>query len=336
MRVTTWAARQALLRNVSVVGLIALSAILHLVTPLPSDAQPAKVPTIGVLAPSGGRNPIDIAFEQSLQQRGWVRNQNIRIETRYSAGRPEAFPSLAAEIAGLGADVFVAWTAPAAIAAKRAAGSAPVVFLAVGDPVASGLVSSLARPGGNVTGVSFDASPETYAKRLELLKEAVPTLARVALLISPGTSWSAYARTMAEARQALKLEIIEIAMQGDADAAVRLAKQQGAQALYVVTPNPFAWGAHLSSLAITHRLPSMHHFRENATAGGLLSYAPSLTHIAGRGALYVDRILKGGKPADLPVEQPTKFDLVINVKTAKALGLNMPPSLLLRADTIIE
>lgn len=324
------------MRNVRFVGLIALLASVHLVAPLQSDAQPAKVPTIGVLAPSGGRNPIDMAFEQSLQERGWVRNQTIRIETRYSAGRPEAFTSLASELVGLGADVFVAWTVPAAIAAKRAAGSAPVVFLAVGDPVTFGLVSTLARPGGNITGVSFDASPETSAKRLELLKEAVPTLARVALLISPGTSWSAYTRTMAEARQALKLEISEIAIQGDVDAAVRLAKEHGAQALYVLSPNPFAWGTHHSALAIAHRLPSVHHFRESATAGGLLSYAPSLTHIAGRGAFYVDRILRGAKPADLPVEQPTKFDLVINVKTAKALGLSLPPSLLLRADTIIE
>jgi putative ABC transport system substrate-binding protein len=266
-------------------------------------------------------------------------DKNLRIETRYAAGRPDAFTPLASELVGLGADVFVAWSAAASIAAKQAAGPVPVVFLAVGDPVTFGLVSTLARPGGNTTGVSFDASPEIYAKRLELLKEAVPGLARVALLISPGTRWSADTQTiMAEAKQTLKLEILEIAMQapGDVDVAVRLAKEQRAQALYVSSPNPFAWGSHLSALAIAHRLPSVHHFRESAMAGGLLSYAPSLTHIADRGASYVDRLLRGAKPADIPVEQPTKFELVINVKTAKALGLSIPPSLLLRADTIIE
>jgi putative ABC transport system substrate-binding protein len=291
-----------------------------LVASLPSHAQSTKLLTVGVLAPSAGRNPIDIAFEQSLQDRGWVKNHNVRIETRYAAGKPDAFTALAAELLGQGADVLVAWTGTAAIAAKRVAGPVPVVFLAVGDPISAGLVSSLARPGGTLTGVSFDPSLDVYAKRLELLKESVPGVARVAVLIAAGTRWSADLRkVIADAGQTLKLEIreIEVRAPGDLEAAVRLAKEQGAQALYVLTPNPFAWGAQVSALAIQQRLPSVHFFRDSAFAGGLLSYAPSLTHIAHRGAAYVDRIARGAKPADLPVEQPTTFELVINLKTAK-------------------
>ena len=320
-------------------GLSALLASFLLVAPIRSDAQPAKVVTVGILAPSAGRNPIDIAFEQALQERGWVKNQNIRIEARYSAGRPDALTPLATELVGLGADVLVTWSGAAAIAAKRVAGPIPVVFLAVGDPVTVGLVSSLARPGGNITGVSYDASPDIHAKRLELLKEAVPGLARVALLVSPGIRWSADLRTiMAEATRSLKLEILEFEVRapGEVEAAVGLAKERGAQGLYVLSPHPFAWGTQLSALAISHRLASVHFFGESAMAGGLLSYAPSLTHIAGRGAAYVDRIVRGTKPADLPVEQPTRFELVINLKTAKALGLSIPPSLLTRADMVIE
>jgi putative ABC transport system substrate-binding protein len=319
--------------------LIAVVTALLLVAPLQSEAQSPKAAVLGVLAPSAGRNPIDIAFEQSLQGRGWVEGQNIRIETRYAAGRPDAFTSLAAELVGFRPDVLVAWGTAAAIAVKRTSGSVPVVFLAAGNPVGNGLVSRLARPEDNITGVSFDASPDTHAKRLDLLKEAVPGLARVALLISPGTSWSADIReNMARSAQTLSLKLLEIEVRtpGGVAAAVRLAKDHGAQALYDWSPNPFAWGPQLSALAITHRLPSVHFYRESAMAGGLLSYAPSLTHIADRGAAYVDRILRGTKPADLPVEQPTKFELTINLKTAKALGFSVPPALLLRADTVIE
>jgi putative ABC transport system substrate-binding protein len=295
--------------------------------------------TVGVLAPSAGRNPIDVAFEQALRDRGWVQGQNIRIDTRYAAGRPEVFPRLTEELVGLGADVLVAWTAAAAVAAQRTAGPIPIVFLAVGDPLTLGLVSTLARPGRNITGVAFDASPDIYAKRLELLKEAVPGLARVALIVSSGTRWSAEMRSsMTKAGQALKVDIRELEVRApeDVEGAVRGAREQGAQALYVLSPNPFAWGTQLATLAIAHRLPSAHHFRESAVAGGLLSYAASLTDIARQGAGYVDKIVRGAKPTDLPVEQPSRFELVINLKTAKALGLTIPPSLLLRADTIIE
>lgn len=320
-------------------NLIAVLAVFLLVIPLGAEAQrPRAVVTVGVLAPSAGRNPIDVAFERSLQDRGWMIDQNIRIVTRYAAGRADAFDSLAAELIGIGVDVLVAWTTPAALAATRAARGIPVVFLAVGDPVRVGLVSSLARPGGNATGVSFDVSPEIYAKRLERLKEAIPGLARVTVLISPGPL-SADARTvMKAAAQALKLDVLEIEARapGDLQAAVLRAKEQRSQALYVIMSNPFAWGGQLSNLAIAHRLPSIHMFRESVIAGGLLSYAPSLTDIASRGAAYVDTILRGAKALELPVEQPTKFDLVLNLNTARSLGLSLPPSLLLQATHVVE
>ena len=316
------------------------TALLLLAAPLETDAQQAaKVVTVGVIAPSERRNPIDVAFEQSLQDLGWVMNQNIRIETRYAAGRSDAFAPLAEELVGLGVDVLVVWGVQAAAASKRATSQIPVVFLAAAEPVRFGLVSSLARPGGNLTGVSFDISAEMYGKNLEILKEAVPALTRVAILVP-----SEHPRSMdmpmiiGTAKHALNLEVRTIEMRAttDLEAAVRRAKEQGAQALYVWSTSPIAWGRQLSELAIAQRLPSIHWFRESAIAGGLLSYAPSLTDIAARGAAYVDRILRGVKPADLPVEQPTKFELVINIKTAKALGLKIPPSLLLRADQVIQ
>jgi len=320
--------------------LIAVVAVLLLAAkPLESEAQQvAKVAMVGVLAPSAGRNPIDVAFEQSLQNLARARNQNIRIETRYSAGRPDVFDSLAAELIGLPVDVLVAWSVPAALAAKRATSRVPVVFLAA-DPVRYGLVKSLARPGANVTGMSFDVSPDIYVKALGLLKEAVPNLARVALLVPSGSPRLADAlTTVGAAKRALNLEvvIIEVPAPANLDADVRRAKAGGAQALYVWTHDPFAWGRQISELAIANRLPSIHWYRESAMAGGLFSYAPSLTDIAVRMAAYVDKILGGAKPAELPVEQPTKFELVINLKTAKALDLRIPPPLLLQANTVIE
>jgi putative tryptophan/tyrosine transport system substrate-binding protein len=311
-----------------------------LTVPLASEAQrAARVATVGVLGNAVGRNHLADAFEQSLQDLGWVVNQNIKIEMRYAAGKPEALAPLAAELVGLGVDVLVAWTGPGAVAAKRATSHIPVVFLAAGDPVRFGLVSSLARPAGNITGVSFDASLEIDVKRLELLKMVVPGLARVALLVPSDTPRRMHTATIiAAAKQALSLEVREIEVREPADsaAAIRRAKEQGAQALSVWASSFHAWGRQHSELAVAHRLPSIHWFRESAIAGGLLSYAPSLVEIARRGAAYVDRILKGAKPADLPVEQPTKFELVINLKTAKALGLIIPRSLLLQADQVIE
>ena len=279
------------------------------------------------------------AFEQALQNLGWVKDQNIRIEERYSGGRPDALAPLAAELVGLRVDVLVAWSPAGALAAKRATSQIPVVFLAAANPVGYGLVASLARPGGNVTGVSIDVSPEIFGKRLQLLKETVPALARVALLLQADIPVTVETRTiMTAASKALNVEVREFEVRASAEweAAVRRAKEQGAQALYVIARSPYEFGTQLSELAIAHRLPSVHMFRESAIAGGLLSYAVNLADIARRGAAHVDRILRGAKPAEIPVELPTKFELLINLKTANALGLRIPPSLLLQADAVIE
>jgi len=284
--------------------------------------------------------PIDETFERSLKDLGYFDGQNVRLEHRYSRGQAGALQPLATGLVDLGVDVLVAWTPAGALAAKRATSQRPVVFLAVGDPVALGLVSSLARPGGNITGISFDvSSPEIYAKSLQLLDEAVPTLRHVALLAS---SEFPQARTRQRLRAAarqlgLDLQEIDVATPAQLDAAVRNAKDHGAQALYILpTGLAYAFRKELADLALSYRLASVHPFREGAMAGGLISYAPSLTGIAKRGAFYVDKILQGTKPGDLPIEQPTQFELLINLKTAKALGLRIPPSLLARADQLIE
>jgi putative ABC transport system substrate-binding protein len=311
-----------------------------LAAPLAAEAQQARrPPKVGYLSPALGPSPIDEVFEQSLQGLGWVRDQNVRIERRYSGGRQEALGPLAAELVGLGIDVLVAWSPAGAVAAKRATSQIPVVFLAAGDPVSFGLVSNLARPDGNVTGVSFDAALEMYPKGLQFLKEAVPALTHVALLTASDPRTTAGRRTMAVAAKELNVQLDEVVVETPAGlaAAVRKAKDQGAQALYIWPSGfTFSFGKQLSDLALANRLPSIHPFRESAAAGGLLSHAPSLTDIARRGAVYVDKILKGAKPGELPVEQPTVFELVINLKTAKALGLTIPQSLLLRADQVIE
>lgn len=321
------------------IRLAAIVAILLLAAPLTPAAQPAgKMHRIGYLAP-GGPSPLVDAFRQRLRELGYVEGQNLSIEYRHSGGQFERLAPLARELAGLGVDVLVAWSPMGALAAKRATSQIPVVFLAAGDVVGSGLVSTLARPGGNVTGVSFDATLETYAKGLEFLKEAVPSLTRVTRLLASEPASPAGTRTLYAGAWALGLELhdVEVRAPAELEAAVRTAKAQGTQALYIV-PSGFTrtFGKELAELALANRLPSFHPFAENAIAGGLFSYAPSLAEIARHGAVYVDRILKGSKPADLPVEQPTKFEFVINLKTARALGLTIPESLLLRADQIIQ
>jgi putative tryptophan/tyrosine transport system substrate-binding protein len=279
-------------------GVAAVTALLLLWPPATMAQQP-KIMTVGVLYPdssSSGPTRVSTPFSQSLQNLAWTTNQNIKIEARFAAGRPEAFGPLAAELVARGVDVVVAWGGPAAVAAKRATDRVPVVFLAVGDPIRFGLVSSLARPGGNVTGVSFDVSTDIDVKRLALLKEAVPTRARVGLLVPSTTPRRIDVPTiLAAAKQTLKLEVREIEVQSptDVEAAVRRAKEDGAQALSVWSIAVSAWGEQHSQLAIALRLPSIHWFRESVIAGGLLSYATSLTDIADRGAAYVDRILRG-------------------------------------------
>ena len=300
-----------------------------------------KIANIGILAPAAAPRSLVGTFEQSLQELGWISGKNVRIETRLAAGRETEDARLVAELVGLRMDVIVVWGTVGALTAKQSTSTVPVVFLATGDPVTLGLVSNLAHPGGNLTGVPAIAGIEEFAKRLALLKEAVPSVVRVALLVALDgrTLLELSRRTMTAAAEALKVELSEVhvATPDELGSAIGTAKRQGAQALYV-WPSGFmlSFGRQLSEFALASRLPSIHPFAESAVSGGLLSYSASLTDIARRGAAYVDKILKGAKPADLPVEQPTKFELVINLKTAKALDLTIPPSLLLRADEVLQ
>jgi putative tryptophan/tyrosine transport system substrate-binding protein len=312
-----------------------------LATPLGAVAQQThKVLRIGVLAPTAARQPPADAFNQALGELGWVQGQTINIETRFPVGPEGAVEPAVADLVALGVDVLVVWGTVGALAAKRATTQIPTVFLATGDPVSLGLVSNLAHPAGNMTGVPAIASSEEFVKRLALLKEAAPSIARVAVLVgSDGRPLMDLNRAaMTTAAHALRLELEEVQVTWtDVETGVQKAKVSGAQALYV-WPSSLALASRrkVCDAALAAHLPSVHPFAENAIAGGLLSYSASLTGIARRGATVVDKILRGAKPGDLPVEQPTMFELIINLKTAKILGLTIPPSLLLRADQVIE
>ena len=314
-----------------------------LLAPLAAEAQPAgKVPRIGFL---GTRSPSDTApyldaFRQGLRERGWVEGQNIVIEYRWAEGRFDRLPDLAAELVRLKVDIIVAVATPAAAAAKNATATIPIVGISLGDPVGLGLIASLARPGGNVTGVSYSVGLEIFGKQLELLKETVPKVRRVAILSNPANP--AHALVIREVKDAarslgVQLQLLEARGPSELDGAfAAMAKERGG-ALLVVTDTLFLLHrTRLTDLAARSRLPAAYGVREYVQAGGLMSYGPSLPDLFRHAATLVDKILKGAKPADLPVEQPTKFELVINRKTAKTLGLTIPPLLLLRADQVIE
>jgi putative tryptophan/tyrosine transport system substrate-binding protein len=301
--------------------------------------QPTHMRRIGFLSPAADRGPLAEAFEEVLQQRGWVSGRNITIEYRYTSGRQDAVAPIVAEIAALKLDAIVAWSPPLALAMKRAT-QAPLVFLITFDPIEVGLVSNLAAPEGNVTGITSLASLEIIAKRLQLLKEAAPSARSVAVLISTEQlrSRGGHDALIASA-QALNVQLHDAPVTTSADLAFAMgkAKEQGAEALYV-WPSGFAYsfGNQIADLAILHHLPSLHPFREGALSGGLLAYAADLKQSARRGAEYIDRILNGVPPSQLPVEQLSKYELLINLKTAKTLGLDLPATLLARADEVIE
>jgi len=321
-----------------------------LAAPLAADGlQPGQMPRVGVIAPhSPGASSAREAFRERLRDLGYAEGQNLTIESRWPYGGIEDLPDVAAELVRLRVDVIVTQGTPAAHAAKEATASIPIVMMQVGDPIGSGLVKTLARPGGNVTGVANIAA-DIAAKRLQILKEIIPDLARVAVLRDEASS--AFLRTRipqsdpdglrvtADAGRALKLavQILAVRRADDLPAAFAAAVKGKVQAMVVLPSTVF--GAHAKTivdLAATHRVPVLHISKGDVAAGGLASYAPDPDEISRRAARLVDKILKGAKPADLPVEQPTKFELVINLKTAKALGLTIPPSLLLRADQVIE
>ena len=311
---------------------LAGTGALFLATPLAAETQQAgKVPRIGVL----GTNLE--AFLQGLRDLGYVEGRNVVIEYRLDEGKPERLPALAAELVALRVDVIVTAGTVQALAAKQATTTLPIVFTQVGDPVASGLVTSLRRPGGNATGLSTLAQ-ELVAKCLEQLKQAVPGVSRVSVLRDESTGKNILKDTEVAARAlGVQLQVVEARGPADFDRAFSDMTRAHAGALAVLpTPMFFRERSRLVDLAAKNRLPTVFPYREFVDAGGLMAYGPNLADLSRRGATYVDKILKGAKPGDLPVEQPTKFDLVINLKTAKALGLTIPPSVLARADEVIQ
>jgi ABC-type uncharacterized transport system substrate-binding protein len=312
-----------------------------LAAPLVGEAQQAsgKVPLIGTLdygAPDAARLNWWKAFRQGLQELGYVESQSIRFEARWAQGRVDRLPGLAAELIRLRVDVIVTGGGEAARAVKQVTSTIPIVMGSGADPVRLGLVKSLARPGGNVTGVT-SLSRELIAKRVELLKEFLPTVSRVAVLWDETPNSRLSVREMEAAAQPLGIDVHVIGVGGpkEFDRAFSAAAKDRAL-IVVASPMLFIERKRIADLALKHRLPTVVGGREYAEAGGLFSYAVNYPALFRRAASYVDKILKGAKPADLPIEQPTTFELVINLKTAKALGLTIPPSLLQRADQVIE
>jgi putative ABC transport system substrate-binding protein len=314
------------------------------VAPFAAEAQQAaQAARIGYLAANLAASPhLQEAFLLGLRDLGYAQGRNLVIEYRSAEGKLERFPALAAELVALKVDVIVAASTPPALAAKHATRTIPVVFAAAADAVASGLVTNLARPGGNVTGLSFLA-PELVGKCLEQLKQAVPGVSRIAVLSHPGALGERTERDMLKGAEvtarglAVRLQFLEARGPDDFDKAFSEMTRGRADALTVLTSIMlFDERRRLVDLAAKKRLPAVYPWREGVDAGGLMAYGANLPDLYRRAATYVDRILKGTKPGDLPVEQPTKFELVINLKTAKALGLTIPQSLLQRTDEVIR
>jgi len=321
------------------------AAIWLLVAPLAGAAQqPANAPRVGVLTPQKSTEPPTLQrepFERGLRELGWGPGSTIIIEYRYGEGRNERLPELAAELVRLKVDVIVTRGPQATRAARQATGTIPIVMSSTSDPVRDGFVASLARPGGNITGLSSLAQGPLEGKRLELLKETVPRLARVADLLNPLMDRDgAITREITTAARFLGLEVQTFEVKTPQDIAKAFAAIGKARVgALLVRADPSILEPNLKqvvSLALQHRLPAMYPWQMYVDAGGLMSYATSIPAFHHRSATYVDKILKGAKPADLPVEQPTRFELVINMKTAKALGLTIPASVLIRADQVIQ
>ena len=317
------------------IGLIGSASVTW---PLAARAQ--QLPTIGLLGAnsSSTQRQLTEAFVQRLRERGWIEGSTVAIEFRWAEGRSERYDEIAAEFGRMKVAVIVTSGGSAVIAAKRSISEIPIVFAAAGDPVVSGLVASLARPGGNVTGLSIQ-SPETAGKRLELLREVLPGLRRLAVMVnvdSPVAHPEIAGIEAAATTLGIEVDKLEIRRAEDIPL-VFAGLKSDVGALYVLAePLTTSNGPQIGALALAARLPTMYGNEANVRVGGLMSYAPRFSDLWRRAADYVDKILRGAKPGDLPVEQPTKFDLVINLKTAKALGLTVPPTLLARADEVIE
>jgi putative ABC transport system substrate-binding protein len=313
---------------------------------LPVGAQPvAKVYRVGYLAlgfppPAGDPRPLE-AFRQGLRDSGWIEGRNLVVEYRFAEGRADRLPAMAHELVSRKVDVIAANPTPAAVAAHEATQTIPIVGMGLAEPVAVGLVASLAKPGGNVTGVTYSVGSDIYGKQLELLKQAVPGSRRVALLVNTGSS-----PTMpliidsvktAAVSLGLVLHVVRAGAPEEFDAAFASMVAGRAESLLVIGDSMyFAHRQRLSDLAFKHRLPSMSTQAQWADAGGMMAYGPHIPELWRRGAGYVDRILRGTAPAQMPIEQPTRFELIVNLKTAAALGLTMPQPLLLSADQLIR
>jgi putative ABC transport system substrate-binding protein len=308
--------------------------------PLTARAQQATVPVIGFLSPHSSSVAHVDGFPKGLQELGYAEGRNIRVEYRWAHGRFDLLPELAAELVRLNVDVIVASLTQASLVAKDATATTPIVMAGVADPVAVGLIASLARPGGNVTGTSGLAA-DIVGKQIELLAEVVPGLSRVAVLWNPANAaFQALqiAQVDVAARRArLELQLLEARAPNEFEAVFADIPKERTPALAVLGDPLFnVYAAAIAELALKNRLATVSAGRVFTDAGILLSYGPSYFDLHKRAAVYVDKILKGAMPADLPVEQPTKFELLINLKTAKALGLEVPPTLLARADEVIE
>ena len=322
-------------------GILLLVLSLVLAAPLAAQAQPGKVFRVGFLGAetaSTNRHFLD-AFRLGMRERGYVEGQNLTLEVRWAEGRSERFRDLTTELIGLKVDLLVTISPPAVRAAKALTQTIPIVFIAA-DPVGTGMVSSLARPGGNVTGLSV-LPGETFAgKWLELLGEAVPRLSRVAILWNPANpSNASYLKAVQVAAQTLgiKLQLQSVEAPDQLDSAFDAMATARAQALIVfIDPLTVRYRGRIVDLAAKSRLPAVYGFREFVDAGGFMAYGSNVPALCRRAAVHVDKIFKGTRPGDLPVEQPTTFELVINMKTASALGLTIPQSVLLRADQVIE
>jgi putative ABC transport system substrate-binding protein len=310
--------------------------------PLAASAQqPTKVPTIGFLgAESASTNQHFFdAFREGMREHGYIVGKNITLVERWAEGRNERFPELIGELLGLKVDVILAVSVPAGLAAKRGTATIPIVFIA-SDPLGTGLVASLARPGANLTGFSLFLGDEFSSKWLELLKEAVPHVSDVALLWNPTNPASSHYVTVlrgAADKLGIVLQLQPVNDPDQFEHAFTTIVAARAQALVVVVdPLTVRYRGRIVELATTNQLPAMYGFREFVDVGGLIAYGVNVPYLCRRAAVYVDKIVKGATPADLPVEQPTRFELVINLKTAKALSLEIPPTLLARADEVIE
>jgi putative ABC transport system substrate-binding protein len=302
--------------------------------------QAVKRATIGLLGSStaAAQSEWTAALLKRLRELGWIEGDNVTMEYRWAEGRTERLPALADELVRLRVDVIVTHNTPPTLAAKKATSTIPVVFATAGDAVGSGIVASLARPGGNVTGLS-SMQPDTAGKRVELLRELIPGLRQLAAFLDVGNPFSKQDNSEVQrTAQTIGVEVATFEIRRDEDIARAFQAVKGrAQALYISSvPLLFANRAQINDLALAARLPTMHGVREFVQAGGLISYGPHWPDMWRRAANFVDKILRGARPADLPVEQPTKFELVVNLKTAKAIGLAIPPTLLARADEVIE